>query len=89
MLLLSRASLGFDSFFVVNFCILTIIIFYIACFQNTGKYVPEKTPYLDTFHAVTITMHMFVKVFNLVTHHEELPPINLHDISVGWSCEVK
>ena len=21
--------------------------------QNTGKYVPEKTPYLDTFHAVS------------------------------------
>ena len=25
---------------------------------NTGKYGPEKTPYLDTFHAVTIIISM-------------------------------
>ena len=25
-----------------------------VCSPNTGKYGPEKTPYLDTFHAVLI-----------------------------------
>ena len=25
---------------------------------NTGKYGPEKTPYLDTFHAVYYTVHL-------------------------------
>ena len=25
---------------------------------NTGKYGPEKTPYLDTFHAVTLTVNL-------------------------------
>ena len=28
---------------------------YLSVFsQNAGKYEPEKTPYLDTFHAVTV-----------------------------------
>ena len=28
---------------------------YLSVFSpNTGKYGPEKTPYLDTFHAVSI-----------------------------------
>ena len=32
--------------------------FYFPVFvPNTGKYRPEKTPYLDTFHTVHITAH--------------------------------
>ena len=33
----------------------------VYCFnalENTGKYGPEKTPYLDTFHAVTSLVNM-------------------------------
>ena len=32
---------------------------------NRGKYVPEKSPYLDTFHAVTVTewVNLFFPVF--------------------------
>ena len=30
---------------------------YLSSFSpNAGKYGPEKTPYLDTFHAVTVIM---------------------------------
>ena len=30
---------------------------------NTGRYGPEKTPYLDTFHAVTIlTIEIMISV---------------------------
>ena len=34
---------------------------------NTGKYGPEKTPYLDTFHAVTLNFwkHLLVAVWAL------------------------
>ena len=28
---------------------------------NTGNYGPEKTPYLDTFHAVTPYLHFYSK----------------------------
>ena len=28
---------------------------------NAGKYGPEKTPYLDTFHAVTLASIAFIK----------------------------
>ena len=30
---------------------------------NTGKYGPEKTPYLDTFHAVQIIKERLVNVW--------------------------
>ena len=30
---------------------------------NTGKYGPEKTPYLDTFHAVKVIMDSLLKVW--------------------------
>ena len=29
---------------------------------NTGKYGPEKTPYLDTFHAVFIALIVLIKL---------------------------
>ena len=29
--------------------------YFLAFSPNTGKYGPEKTPYLDTFHAVVIS----------------------------------
>ena len=29
---------------------------------NTGKYLPEKTPYLDTFHAVSSCRHRRKKI---------------------------
>ena len=49
---------------------------------NTGKYGPEKTPYLDIFHAVTVTLQ-FVKSlrfgvtfqFLVLLNHEELAVI--------------
>ena len=28
--------------------------FVVRIFPNTGKYGPEKTPYLDTFHTVNL-----------------------------------
>ena len=36
--------------------------------QNAGKYGPEKTPYLDTFHAVTklnpiLQIHIYVAIY--------------------------
>ena len=31
---------------------------------NTGKYGPEKTPYLDTFHAVQIEKRIFFWLVN-------------------------
>ena len=31
---------------------------------NTGKYGPEKTPYLDTFHAVLVCWICFKNNFN-------------------------
>ena len=30
---------------------------------NTGKYGPEITPYLDTFHAVKYSSEKFSKIF--------------------------
>ena len=29
---------------------------------NAGKYRPEKTPYLDTFHTVSVMWHDFILV---------------------------
>ena len=34
---------------------LNMEIYFSVLSLNTGKYAPEKAPYLDTFHAVTIT----------------------------------
>ena len=32
---------------------------YLSVFsQNAGKYGPEKTPYLDTFHALIISLNL-------------------------------
>ena len=43
-------------------------VFFIRYFPvfglNTGKYAPEKTPYLDTFHTVRITL-TFIKLLHL------------------------
>ena len=33
---------------------------------NTGKYGPEKTPYLDTFHAVANTKFFIHEVKNCI-----------------------
>ena len=38
---------------------------------NTGKYRPEKTPYLDTFHIVNL-MNLFLK-FNKNLSLQQLP----------------
>ena len=35
---------------------------------NAGKYRPEKTPYLDTFHAVNIVQHQSVSKLRLICH---------------------
>ena len=29
---------------------------------NTGKYGPEKTPYLDTFHAVNVNVSLTIRI---------------------------
>ena len=40
-----------------NFTCLTILLEYLSVFSvNAGKYGPEKTPYLDTFHVVLVVM---------------------------------
>ena len=31
--------------------------------QNTGKYGPEETPYLDTFHAVIAKFHGWMNIW--------------------------
>ena len=41
---------------------------------NTGKYRPEKTPYLDTFHIVNL-MNLFLK-FNKNLSLQQLPFIS-------------
>ena len=46
---------------------------------NTGKYGPEKTPYLDTFHAVTMK--------DLNFHLPNIFPLSL-DIT-GRSCGIR
>ena len=34
---------------------------------NTGKYGPEKTPYLDTFYAVSVScLLVYLQIFNIV-----------------------
>ena len=33
-------------------------------------------------------MFMVKKLFMVVTYRDELPPRNLHNPSMGWSCEV-
>ena len=35
---------------------------------NTGKYEPEKTPYLDTFHAVFCIYGRFKESQNCISH---------------------
>ena len=37
----------------------------------------------------TITMAMATKPFRVVIYRKELPPLDLHDPSIRWSCEVK
>ena len=32
---------------------------YAVLSPNTGKYEPEKTPYLDTFYAVSVILYIF------------------------------
>ena len=39
------------------------------------------------FFLLTIRMVTATKLFKVVTYHKELPPIILHDTSMGWSCE--
>ena len=52
---------------------LNTVRYYSVFRPNVGKYVPEKTPYLDTFHAVTahsncsfVSLKWFRKVY---VHH--------------------
>ena len=39
--------------------------------SNAGKYVPEKTPYLDTFHAVIDAINLILILF-LQTFYDAL-----------------
>ena len=39
-------------------------------------------------HFSTITMPMVTRFVRLLTYCQEFPPINLHDPSMLWSCEV-
>ena len=38
--------------------------FFLVFGLNTGKYGPEKTPYLDTFHAVDLSKKYFLGVLD-------------------------
>ena len=40
----------------INFFLLVFKCEQIVVSPNTGKYGPEKTPYLDTFHAVELLL---------------------------------
>ena len=42
---------------------------YVAVFElNTGKYGPNKTPYLDTFHA----MHLFIQIEQAIENNIDI-----------------
>ena len=34
---------------------------------NTGKYGPERTPYLDTFHAVLLWINQFIMMIGVLS----------------------
>ena len=44
----SKKSTSFKDMARINFLVSSFLLFGL----NTGKYVPEKNPYLDTFHAM-------------------------------------
>ena len=56
-----------DSFISINFHLFSYLTFHavlvVSYFTQyyTGKYGPETTPYLDTFHAVLVTMNARTK----------------------------
>ena len=39
---------------------------YAVFIPNTRKYVPEKTPYLDTFHSVSFRCSIYVKFPSMI-----------------------
>ena len=43
----------------------------------------------ESFFLLNIRMPIVSKLFRVVTHCEDLPPINMHDISTDRSCGVK
>ena len=53
-----------------------------------GQYVFIRFILMKRFFLLTIRMSMVTKVFRVATCCEELSPINMHDISTEWSCEV-
>ena len=42
----------------------------------------------EAFSLLIIRMPIVTKLVRMVTYREELPPINLHDTSIWWSCDV-
>ena len=53
-----------------------------------GQYVFIRFILMKRFFLLTIRMSMVTKLFRVATCCEELSPINMHDISTEWSCEV-
>ena len=45
---------------------------------NTGKYGPEKTPYLDTFHAVYVLGIVSKFLFHFKTSLSVIKPVNFY-----------
>ena len=52
-------------------------------FPNTGKYGPEKTPYLDTFHAVYVFYGFLWIIWKPVTLYNKLTRFCLECGSIG------
>ena len=66
-LFLVRIFLYYPIFRIISFPVLPvfscIFLYYFLCcpyYPNTGKYRLEKTPYLNTFHAVVVTLKTII-----------------------------
>ena len=56
---------------------------------NTGKYGPEKAPYLDTFHAVDVWQYLsivlkIIQLLNRIYHYHFTITVQVCSIGIMW-----